>query len=143
MCRESIIQVYPKVNYFYGIYNLKFKGIRLKQNCACFLNKNIVSLHIAYKLVAWSKDLNKDFKLVNCLFELVKLTKNTDLDKYKYSSCGIGLDLPSRFLWTNECEGKNVIIFGVEDSSPVHIYGRNRNILVLGEGPTQGVDNTT
>ena len=25
----------------------------------------------------------------------------------------------------------------------MHIDGRNKNILVLGEGPTQGLDNTT
>ena len=33
------------------------------------------------------------------------------------------------------------VIFGADDSS-VHINGRNINILVLGEGPTQGFDNS-
>ena len=36
---------------------------------------------------------------------------------------------------------KNVIIFGVDNNSSVHIDGRNKNILVLGEGPTQASDN--
>ena len=39
--------------------------------------------------------------------------------------------------------GKNVIILGVDDSSPVHIDGRNKNILVLGHVPTQGLENAT
>ena len=38
---------------------------------------------------------------------------------------------------------KNVIVSGVDNSSSVHIDGRNKIILVLGEGPTQGLDNAT
>ena len=40
-------------------------------------------------------------------------------------------------------QGENVIIFGVDNSSSVHIDGRKKNILVLGEGPTQGLGNAT
>ena len=39
--------------------------------------------------------------------------------------------------------GKNVIIFGFDDSYSVHIDGRNKNISVLGEKSTQGSDNAT
>ena len=39
--------------------------------------------------------------------------------------------------------GKNVIIFEVDVSSSVHIDNKNKNILILGEGPTQGLDDTT
>ena len=50
---------YPELIYFYGIYDLKFKGICLKQNSASFPNiKNIVNLYY-YKLETWSKDLRK------------------------------------------------------------------------------------
>ena len=38
--------------------------------------------------------------------------------------------------------GKNIIVFGVDNSSPVHTDGKKK-ILVLGEGPTQGLDNAT
>ena len=38
-----------------------------------------------------------DFTLGNCLFGSVKLTKNTDLDKYKYSSYDIGFYSGSEF----------------------------------------------
>ena len=39
--------------------------------------------------------------------------------------------------------GKNVIIFGTDISSFVHIDNKNKVILILGEGPTQGLDDTT
>ena len=32
------------------------------------------------------------FMLVNCLFVAISLTKNADIDKYKYSGYGIGFD---------------------------------------------------
>ena len=38
---------------------------------------------------------------------------------------------------------ETVIIFGVVDSSSVHIASCKKNILVLGEGPIQGLDNAT
>ena len=38
--------------------------------------------------------------------------------------------------------GKNVIIFGVNKSSSVHIFNKKNNILILGKGPTQRLANT-
>ena len=58
-----------------------FKGICLKQKRVSFLHKNIVNLYLSHKLDTWSKDLNTDFTLGNCLFGAVKLTKNADPDK--------------------------------------------------------------
>ena len=39
--------------------------------------------------------------------------------------------------------GKNVIIFGADMSSSVHIENKNEDILILGEGLTQGLDDST
>ena len=39
--------------------------------------------------------------------------------------------------------GKDVIIFGADMSSSVHFSNKNKDILILGEGPTQGLDDTT
>ena len=39
--------------------------------------------------------------------------------------------------------GKNVVISGIDNSSSVHSDNKKKYILVLGEGPTQGLDNTT
>ena len=38
--------------------------------------------------------------------------------------------------------GKNVVIFGADMSSPVHIDHKNKNLLIFGERPTQGLDDT-
>ena len=39
--------------------------------------------------------------------------------------------------------GTNVIIFGADMGSSVHIDDKNKDTLILGEGPTQGLDDTT
>ena len=49
---------------------------------------------------------NIDFTLNNCLSGSVKLTENTDPDKYKYSGYGIGFDSRSEFLFTDGSMGK-------------------------------------
>ena len=67
---------------------------------------------------------------------------NADPVKYKYSSYSLAFDSRSQFSRTDGSRKKNVI-FGVDDSSSMLIDGRNKNILVLGEGPTRGLDNTT
>ena len=75
------------------------KGICLKQKSVSLLPKKIVSLYITYKLDKWSKDLNTEFTLGNWLFRAVKLTKNADPDKYKYSSYDIGFNSVTEFSW--------------------------------------------
>ena len=39
--------------------------------------------------------------------------------------------------------GENVIIFGADMSSYVHVDNKGKDILILGEGLTQGLDDTT
>ena len=39
--------------------------------------------------------------------------------------------------------GKNFVIFGVDMSSSVHVDNKKKDILILGKGPTQGLDGTT
>ena len=38
---------------------------------------------------------------------------------------------------------KNVFIFGADMSSSVHVDNKGKNILIPGEGPTQGLDDST
>ena len=45
---------------------------------------------------------------------------NDDLDKYGYSSHGIGFDARLRFSWSGSGFGKDDFIFGVNSSSSVH-----------------------
>ena len=61
-------------------------------NGHCLINNNIsihekvINLYISYTISPWLRNLNTDFTLNNCLFGSVKLNKNADPDKYKYSS---------------------------------------------------------
>ena len=73
------------------------------------------------------------------MHESVKLTKNADPHKYKYSGYGIGFDSRSEFSITCGSIGTNVIIFGVDMSPSVHIDNKNKDILILGEGLTQPI----
>ena len=90
--------------------------------------------HLIYTLI---------LKLKDCLFGAVNLTKNADPDRYSYSGYGIGFNSPSHFLFSKFDFGKNVITFGVENNSSTHTDNKEKYILVFGEGPTQGLDNTT
>ena len=76
------------------------------------------------------------------MFRAVSLTKNNDVDKYKYFGCGIGFDRKGSFSVGNGF-GKNCINFGVDMSSSLHVDNRKKDILILGEGPTQKLDDTT
>ena len=97
----------------------------------------------SYTLNCWLRNLITGFTLINCLFGSAKLTKNAHLDKNKYSSYGIGFDTRSEFSFIDRGFVKNVIIFGADMNSSVHIGNRGKDILILGEGSTQGLDNTT
>ena len=63
------------------------------------------------------------------------MTKNLDINKYGYSGCGIGFDRRSSFSFPGCGFGENVLIFGADMSISAHIDN-----LVLGIGPTQGLD---
>ena len=77
------------------------------------------------------------------MFGAVTLTKNADPDKYPYSGYGIGFDSRLLFSFTGFNWDKNVVIFGVNNSSSVHIDNKKKDILVLGEIPTQRLDDNT
>ena len=77
--------------------------------------------------------------LENCLFGAVTLTKNNDIDKYRYSGYGIGFDRKGSFSFPGGGYGKNVILFGADMSSSKHIDNKGKDILILGIGPTQGL----
>ena len=91
-------------------------------NGHCLIKKNIsipkkvVNLYISYTLGPQLRNSNTDFTLSNCLFGSVKLTKNADLDKYKYTGYGMGFDSCSEVLFTDGSYEKNIIIFGADMS---------------------------
>ena len=74
------------------------------------------------------------------MFGTVKLTKNADPYKYEYSCYDIEFDARSQFSLPGGTWSKNVIIFGVDNSSSVLVDNKKKVVLAHGEGPTQGLD---
>ena len=92
-----------------------------------YTHKKIVNIYIVYELGASSSNVN-DPTLKNCLFGAVTLTKNADIEKYKYSGYGIGFDRKSSFSFPSGGFGQNVIIFGVDMSSSAHIDNKKKTL---------------
>ena len=131
----------PRLSYYGTKTRLQFTKSCLKQPTRTFTHKNIVNICIVYKLAA-SSSHSSDPTLKNCLFGAVTLTKNADTEKYKYSGYGIGFDRRSSFSFPSGGFGQNVLIFGADMSSSIHIGNKEKYILVLGRGPTQGLGST-
>ena len=112
---------------------LVFKGSCLKQKTQLMLLliESILNIYNS-KLDTWSRDLNPDFTLKNCLFRGVKLAKNTDPDEYVHSRYGIGFDSGSEFSLPNGSIGQNVIIFELDMTSSVHSDNKGKDILIFG-----------
>ena len=89
-----------------------------------------MNFYIVYEINKSDNTTSSDPTLENCLFGAVSLTKNADIDKYKYSGYGIGLDRRGIFSFANGL-GSNVIIFGVDMSSSAKINNRKK-FLILG-----------
>ena len=70
------------------------------------------------------------------------MTKNADIEKYGYPGYGIGFDRRSSFSFPGGGFGQNVLIFVVDMSSSAHIDTKKKDILVLGKGPTVGLEHT-
>ena len=67
------------------------------------------------------------------------MTKNANVNKYKYSGYGIAFDRASSFSFSGGRNGQNVIIYGVDMNSSVHVDNKGKDILILGTDPTQGL----
>ena len=99
----------------------------------------MVSIYIVY---LWPYTQGPDFTLRNSSYRAVNLTKNIVSDKYKYFGYGIVFDAHGGFLLSNGSRfGKNVI-FGADTNSLVHIDDKMKDILILGKGLTDGLDDT-
>ena len=76
------------------------------------------------------------------MFANLKIIENDDPDKCSYSGYGVAFTSRSDFSLLDGSMGKSIIIFGVDMSSSVHIDNKKKDILILGTGPTQGLDDT-
>ena len=104
---------------------VKFSGSCLKQGKVTLNHGKTVNTYIMYDL---KSNLNNfDPNLKNCLFEAIKLTKNSDIDKYQYSGYGIGFDSRGTFSHPSGGTGVNVIVFGAAMSSSVNAANRAKS----------------
>ena len=107
----------PELSYYRtSKIRVKFTGSCLKQSKIAYTHKKVVNIYIVYELGASTSNIN-DPTIKNCLFGAVTLTKNTDIDKYRYSGYGIGFDRRGSFLFPGGEFGQNVIIFGADMNS--------------------------
>ena len=131
----------PKWSYYDTKIRLQFTGSCLKQSKISYTHGKVVNIYIVYDLEASSSLIN-DPTLKNCLFGVVTLTKNADIEKNKYSAYKIGFDRRSSFSSPSGGFSQNVLIFGADMSSSIHIDNKKKDILVLGRGPAQGLEST-
>ena len=113
---ESIVSI-AKLDGYFGptfVDNNLLPGNNFNEHCLIknniFIPKKLVNLYISYTLGPKLRNFNKDFTLGNCLFESVKVTKSTDLDKIKYIDYGIGFDPHPEFCLQMEAL-ENVSLF--------------------------------
>ena len=80
--------IIPSLGYYGTETRVECNGSCLKQDKFTFNHGKVVNIYIIYE-VNKSINISDYLALENCLFGAVSLTKNTDIDKYKYSGYGI------------------------------------------------------
>ena len=121
----SNISISPQFSFYGAKMRVEFIGSCLKQPKISHTHRKVVNIYIFYDLGS-SGSSNSDPTLQNCLFSAVTLTKNADIDKYKYSSYGIEFDRRSSFSFPGSGFGQNVLIFGADMSSSAHIDNKKK-----------------
>ena len=113
---------------------IKFDKYPLVAEQNNYLSK-IVNVYIVYDLGDWPRNPTNNFKVKKCLFGGTSIVKNSDKEKYVYSGYGITSDSAGSWGFDNEI-ARNVIIFGVDNSSSSDFDNRENNFLISGEGLT-------
>ena len=102
------------------------------------MNK-VLNDYIVYDLDGWPRNTNNNFKFKNCLFVATNIVKSTDKEKYLYS--GYRITFYSVVSWSFDNDTvRNVITFGVDNSSWSHSENCKNDFLILGAGPTYGIN---
>ena len=126
-----------------GRMSVKLAGAYFKQKKLIRPNNNnVINIYIVYKIKPIFRV--SDYTVQNALFGRVKITKNaTDTSKHKYEGYGICLDEGGTFSKGGINNGRNVLIFGVHESSLVHANNKANNIYVMSDLFVQGINDTT
>ena len=110
----------PILNYYDIKTRVKRTGSCLKQPNVSYTHGKVVNIYLVYELGA-SSSHNNDPTLKHFLFGTLTLTKNADIDKYVYSGYETGFDRRLSFSFSGSGFRQNVLIFGEDMSSSVHI----------------------
>ena len=73
------------------------------------------------------------------MFGSTNIVKNNGKSKWVYSDCGIAFDGLGSWRSGNDF-ARNVIIFGVDNSSSFQTDNSQDSFLILGEGPTDDIN---
>ena len=87
----SNYKITPELSFYGAKTRVEFNGSCLKQDKVTLNHGTIVNIYIVYEINR-SYNISSYPTLENCLFGAVSLTKNADIDRYKYSGYGIGFD---------------------------------------------------
>ena len=103
------------------------------------MNK-IVNVYIVYDLDALQRNPTNNFKFKNYLFGAINIVKrNSDKEKYVYSGYGITFDSADSWSFGNYI-AINFIKYGADNSSLSLSDNHKNKFLILGEGPTYGIN---
>ena len=106
-------------------------------------NNNVINIYCVYELQPIVPSRDTTFTVQNALFGAMQITKNSDTSKYKYKGYGICFDEGGTFSKGNTNNGRNVLIFGDDESSLVHANNKANNIYVMADVFVQGINDTT
>ena len=98
----------------------------------------LVNFYIVYYLDAQSKITFRGLTLKNCLFGATNIVKNRDKEKYVQS---YGLAFGEKGEWNfGNVYARNLIIFGVDNSSSSHTNNLKNNFLISCERDTFSIN---
>ena len=129
----------PPLNYYGTKKRVCFDRAKDK---VTFNHGKIVNIYIVYEIIGIANingNRNSNLTVKNALFGAVSLTKNANVNKYKYSGYRIAFDRASSFSFSGGRNGQNVIVSGVDMNSSIHVDNKGKDILIFGKGPTQGL----
>ena len=76
------------------------------------------------------------------MFVTIKLVRNAIKSKFTYNGRGIAFDGEGSWSFGNDF-ARNVLIFGIDNNSSSHTDNQKNNLLVLGERPIDGINEST
>ena len=114
-------------------------------------NDNVINIYCVYEIQSISSSRDTSFTIQNALFGAMQITKGaTDNSKNNFKGYGICFDERSQFGHTiteggfyHTTNGRNVLMFGADMSFSVHATNKANHIYLMGDGLTQGTNDTT